>query len=167
MALAPASPEGDAYPGLQFAERSPTLRDMADRWVTVREYAAARGVTPDAVLRTIKRDRLGLPVRRSNSDGRGAWEILADLPEPGPPSPPPPDAALLIAERDRALADRDAERQRLEDARIQHAAELRELQAKIADHAGRTATAEAGAAQLRKELEALRARPWWRRLLDV
>lgn len=177
---------------------SPTVPDMAESWVPLRQYAEARGVTPDAVLKAIKRGRLGLPHRRSNSDGRGSYEIMLELEAIAPPAEatpePVPDRsatdplqaeleavkahlAALAAERDRALSERDQERQRLEQARLDHAAEALRLRAQIESLAGRLAdlaqgaaragAAEADAANTRAELERLRQRGWLARLLDL
>lgn len=170
---------------------------MAETWVPLRQYAEARGVTSDAVLKAIRRGRLGVPHRRSNSDGRGSYEILMDLDGSVPPAPPVSDRsataatpaplaeiealrghlAAVEAERDRALAERDQERQRLDAAQRDHAADLRRLQAQLESLSGRLGelakeAARAGAAEAerdnaRAELERLRGRSWFARLLDL
>jgi hypothetical protein len=175
------------------------------RWVPLREYAEARGVTPAAILKAIKRGRLGLPHRRSNTDARGSYEILADVTEPPqavvvadntvivadrsetPPSAPPPEPAellalrdhlaTLMAERDRLLAERDQERERLEQAGKDHAAErdrlmrqIETLSAKmggLAREAQRAPAAEAEATNLRAELDRLKGRGWLARIFNL
>lgn len=156
-------------PACPVPDRSATVADMAEpTWIPLRQYAEAKGVTADAVLKAIKRGRLGLPHRRSNADGRGAFEVLIDLAElPTAATAEPvvadrsptvgdrsatPDNPLqaeieairahlvaVEAERDRALAERDQERGRLEQARQGHAAEARRLQAQLDGFASRLA----------------------------
>ena len=137
-------------------------------WIPLRQYAEAKGVTADAVLKAIKRGRLGLPHRRSNADGRGSFEILVPLAELQPPPPAEPAVpdpsqtigdrsgtadnplhaeieavrahlAAVVAERDRLQAERDQERGRLEQARQDHAAEARRLQTQLDGFASRLA----------------------------
>ena len=172
------------------------------RWIPLREYAEARGVTPAAILKAIKRGRLGTPHRRSNIDARGSYEILADASDPSaivvvpdtsrnfvdrsenPPPPNPPELvtlrahlATLEAERDRLLTERDQERERLEQAGRDHAAErarllgqVEALSARMGDfarEAQRTPVAEVEAQNLRAELERLKGRGWLARLLNL
>ena len=172
------------------------------RWIPLREYAEARGVTPAAILKAIKRGRLGTPHRRSNIDARGSYEILADTLDPpaivvvsdtsrnfmdrseNPPPPNPPELvtlrahlATLEAERDRLLTERDQERERLEQAGRDHAAErarllgrVETLSARMGDfarEAQRTPVAEVEAQNLRAELERLKGRGWLARLLNL
>ncbi len=172
------------------------------RWIPLREYAEARGVTPAAILKAIKRGRLGTPHRRSNIDARGSYEILADTLDPSaivvvsdtsknfadrsqnplPPQDPPElvtlraHLATLEAERDRLLTERDQERERLEQAGRDHAAErarllgqVEALSARMGDfarEAQRTPVAEVEAQNLRAELERLKGRGWLARLLN-
>ena len=172
------------------------------RWIPLREYAEARGVTPAAILKAIKRGRLGTPHRRSNIDARGSYEILADTLDPpaivvvpdtsrnfmdrseNPPPSGPPELvtlrahlATLEAERDRLLTERDQERERLEQAGRDHAAErarlleqVEALSARMGDfarEAQRTPVAEVEAQNLRAELERLKGRGWLARLLNL
>lgn len=175
-------------------------------WIPLRQYAEAKGVTPDAVLKAIKRGRLGLPHRRSNADGRGSFEILVDAVELPPPASPEPEVAdrsptvpdrsettphplqaeldavrehlaAVVGERDRALSERDQERERLEQARQDHAAEVKRLQAQLdgfaarladlAKDAHRAGAAEAELTNARAEMERLRRRGWLARLLNT
>jgi DNA repair exonuclease SbcCD ATPase subunit len=175
-------------------------------WIPLRQYAEAKGITPDAVLKAIKRGRLGRPHRRSNTDGRKAIEILveagdlppppasepevadrpADVPDRSPTTPHPLQAeieavrdhlAAVAGERDRALAERDQERERLEQARQDHAAEVRRLQAQLdgfasrladlAKDAHRAGAAEAELANTRAEMDRLRRRGWLARLMNT
>jgi hypothetical protein len=175
-------------------------------WIPLRQYAEAKGVTADAVLKAIKRGRLGLPHRRSNADGRGSIEILAPLAElPTAPEAEPvvPDRsptvgdrsaiephpllaeieavrahlAAVEAERDRLQAERDQERGRLEQARQDHAAEARRLQAQLdgfaarladlAKDAHRAGAAEAELVNIRAEMDRLRRRGWLARVMNL
>jgi hypothetical protein len=144
---------------------------MVAEWIPLRAYATARGVTPDAISKAIRAGKLGLPHRKSNSDGRGTLEVLADLTELEPAPPPVADQSATVealrahlasveAERDRALAAARAERDRLEQARKEHSA----TEAALRD---RATAAEVEAATLRVERDRLRARGWWERLLDL
>jgi DNA repair exonuclease SbcCD ATPase subunit len=175
-------------------------------WIPLRQYAEAKGVTADAVLKAIKRGRLGLPHRRSNADGRGSFEVLVDLaelPTALPAEPVVPDRsptvgdrsatedhplqaeieavrahlAAVEAERDRLQAERDQERGRLEQARQDHAAEARRLQAQLdgfaarladlAKDAHRAGAAEAELVNTRAEMDRMRRRGWLARLLNL
>ena len=85
--------------------------------------------------------------------------------------------ATLEAERDRLLTERDQERERLEQAGRDHAAErarllgqVEALSARMGDfarEAQRTPVAEVEAQNLRAELERLKGRGWLARLLNL
>jgi len=69
---------------------------MVAEWIPLRAYATARGVTPDAISKAIRAGKLGLPHRKSNSDGRGTLEVLADLTELEPAPPPVADQSATV-----------------------------------------------------------------------
>lgn len=112
----------------------------------IRNLADRRGVTPDAVQKQLKRGRLDLPWRRTNS---GRLEVLVDL--EALPAMPEPDVSPVVAALEerieelrstihRVTLERDAERAWLEHER-----------------AGRIADAARHAEQLASEMAALAA----------
>lgn len=119
---------------------------MVEEWVPIRSLADRRGVTPDAVQKQLKRGRLDLPWRRTNS---GRLEVLVDL-EALPPMPEPDVSPVVAALEERieelratiqrVTLERDAERAWLEHER-----------------AGRIADAARHAEQLAREMAALSA----------
>jgi hypothetical protein len=156
---------------------------MPEEWVPIRALADRRGVTPDAIQKQLKRGRLDLPWRRTNT---GRLEILVDL-DTLPPMPEPDTAPVVAALEERieelqstiqrVILERDAERAWLEHeraARHEDAARHAEQLATQASEMARGLAAEAakaGAAQqetesLRAELAALRRRGFLDRLLN-
>lgn len=85
--------------------------------------------------------------------------------------------AAVVGERDRALTERDQERERLEQARQDHAAEVKRLQAQLdgftarlanlAKDAHRAGAAEAELTNARAEMDRLRRRGWLARLMNT
>lgn len=147
---------------------------MAEEWVPIRALADRRGVTPDAVQKQLKRGRLDLPWRRTNT---GRLEILVDL-DTLPPMPEPDVAPVVAALEERieelqgtiqrVILERDAERSWLEHERAgRHAdatahaerlAELsREMSARLAEAAGKTGHAQQEAVNAQRETENLKA----------
>jgi len=117
---------------------------MAEEWIPIRALADRRGVTPDAIQKQLKRGRLDLPWRRTNT---GRLEVLVDLeslPAQAEPDVSPVVAVLedriddLRATIQRLILERDAER-----AWREH------------EQAGRHADAARHAEQLAGELAAL------------
>ncbi len=163
---------------------------MAEEWLPLRALADRRGVTPDAIQKQLKRGRLDLPWRRTNT---GRLEILVDL-DSLPPMPEPDVAPVVAALEERieelqatiqrVVLERDAERAWLEHERAgrnddaaRHAEQLAELtremsgklgemSAKLAEEATRTGRAEQDAEALRAQLVALRKRGILERLLN-
>jgi len=148
---------------------------MSEQWTPIRAIADRRGVTPDAVQKQLKRGRLDLPWRRTNT---GRLEVLVDL-DTLPPPPPTDSAPLLTAMAERVaelqqtihrlVLERDAERAWLEHERegriddaARHADQLREMSGKLAEAASQYGRAREAAERLQRDLEALRRR----RLLD-
>jgi len=146
---------------------------MSEEWIPIRALAERRGVTPDAVQKQLKRGRLDLPWRRTNT---GRLEVLVDLETL--PSLPEPDTAPVVAALEeridelqatiqRVILERDAERAWLEHERAgriadaaQHAEQLAalssDMSAKVADAASRAGRAEQAATALRQETEPLK-----------
>lgn len=163
---------------------------MAEEWVPIRALADRRGVTPDAVQKQLKRGRLDLPWRRTNT---GRLEILVDL-DTLPPMPEPETAPVVAILEDRieelqatirrVILERDAERAWLEHERAarhedaaQHAAQLealsRDMSAQLMDEAAKAGRAQQQAENARQEtdnmqaqLAALRRRGFLDRLLN-
>lgn len=148
---------------------------MAEEWVPIRALADRRGVTPDAVQKQLKRGRLDLPWRRTNT---GRLEILVDL-DSLPPVPEPDTAPVVAALEDRieelqstiqrVVLERDAERAWLEHERAgrnadaaQHAAQLetlsRDMSARLMEESAKAGRALQQAETLRQETETLKAR---------
>ena len=106
-----------------YEEPSPA---EAGSWVPLRVYAAARGVTPAAVLKALKAGKLGLPFRQKNDDARGTYEVFAPSDELKPVSDRSEMAALdaeiaelkAAVEQSRAAAEQAiATAQALKEAR--------------------------------------------------
>lgn len=163
---------------------------MPEEWVPIRTLAERRGVTPDAVQKQLKRGRLDLPWRRTNT---GRLEILVDL-DSLPPMPEPDTAPVVAALEDRieelqttiqrVILERDAERAWLEHERAgrnedaaAHAAQLAqmsgEMSARLAEEAAKAGRAQqqaenlqAQAENLRAQLDTLRRRGFVDRLLN-
>ena len=156
---------------------------MAEEWVPIRILADRRGVTPDAVQKQLKRGRLDLPWRRTNT---GRLEILVDL-DALPPMPEPETAPVVtvleerIAELQltiqRVILERDAERAWLEHERAGrhadaalHATQLAEMSqdmsARLAQEAGTAGRAQQEAESLKTQMDALRRRGLLDRLLN-
>lgn len=148
---------------------------MAEEWVPIRALADRRGVTPDAVQKQLKRGRLDLPWRRTNT---GRLEILVDL-DTLPPMPEPDTAPVVAVLEDRieelqatiqrVILERDAERAWLEHERAgrhadaaQHAAQLdvlsRDMAAQLMGESAKAGRAEQQAESLRQEADNLKAR---------
>ena len=148
---------------------------MAEEWVPIRALADRRGVTPDAVQKQLKRGRLDLPWRRTNT---GRLEILVDL-DTLPSLPEPETAPVVAALEDRiealqstiqrVILERDAERAWLEHERAgrhsdaaQHAVQLealsRDMSAQLMEASVKMGRAQQEAENLRQEMEVQRAR---------
>lgn len=147
---------------------------MAEEWVPIRALADRRGVTPDAVQKQLKRGRLDLPWRRTNT---GRLEILVDL-DSLPPMPEPDTAPVVAALEDRieelqgtiqrVILERDAERAWLEHERAgrnadaaQHAAQLetfsRDMSARLMEASSKAGHAQQEAENAQRETEILKA----------
>ena len=163
---------------------------MAEEWVPIRALADRRGVTPDAVQKQLKRGRLDLPWRRTNT---GRLEILVDL-DSLPPMPEPDTAPVVavLEERidelqgtiQRVVLERDAERAWLEHERAgrnadaaQHAVQLdalsRDMSTQLMEQAGKAGCAQQEAenaqretATLKAQMDALRRRGFLDRLFN-
>ena len=143
---------------------------MAEEWIPIRALADRRGVTPDAIQKQLKRGRLDLPWRRTNT---GRLEVLVDLDElPAQPEPDISPVLAVLEERiedmqgtiQRLILERDAERAWREHEQAgrnadaaQHAEQLaRELAALSADMSARLASEASKAGQARQEADTLR-----------
>jgi len=156
---------------------------MPEEWVPIRALADRRGVTPDAIQKQLKRGRLDLPWRRTNT---GRLEILVDL-DTLPPMPEPDTAPVVAALEERIeelqstiqrlILERDAERAWLEHERAgrhddaaRHAEQLTqqasEMSRSIAEEAAKAGSAQQEAETLRADLAALRRRGFLDRLLN-
>jgi len=143
---------------------------MAEEWIPIRALADRRGVTPDAIQKQLKRGRLDLPWRRTNT---GRLEVLVDLETL--PAQPEPDVSPVLAVMEeriedlqgtiqRLILERDAERAWREHEQAgrhtdaaQHAEQLaRELAALSSDMSTRLATEASKTGQAQQEAEALK-----------
>ncbi len=154
---------------------------MAEEWLPIRALADRRGVTPDAVQKQLKRGRLDIPWRRTNT---GRLEVLVDL-DALPPMPEPDVSPVVAALEERIqelrstiqrlTLERDAERAWLEHERAgriadeaQHAEQLAsqaerdanraaalstEMSAKLSEEANKTGQAQQAAKQAQQAAE--------------
>jgi len=152
---------------------------MSEQWTPIRAIADRRGVTPDAAQKQLKRGRLDLPWRRTNT---GRLEVLVDL--DSLPPPPPTDSAPLVAAMERRITElqqtihrlvleRDAERAWLEHERegriddaARHTDQLKEMSGQLAEAAAQYGRAQEMAERLQRDIEALRRRRLLDRLLN-